>query len=183
VLPHIFPTIDRDDYTATLRQAMGIDKPPPSKARRQASSFDALAAVGSAQFFTNKLGARVAVLLTDGESRPFDPGEVARALERARVKLVIVRFWNAAERIAGDPVYRADTSSAIQAEAVATRMHSRTFDEHDLGDAVRAIRRALGDEQQKLPPRATSTSRPLAPFAMVAALLPLGLLVWRRNVR
>ena len=67
-------------------------------------------------------------------------------------------------------------------EAVATRMHSRSFDEHDVGDAVRAIRRALGNEQQKLPPRATSTSRPLAPFAMVAALLPLGLLVWRRNI-
>jgi hypothetical protein len=183
VLPHIFPTIDRDDYLATLHQAMGVDRPPPSKARRQASSFDALAAIGSARFFTNTLGPRVAVLLTDGESRPFDPAEVARALERARVKLVIVRFWNAAERIAGDPVYRADTSSAIQAQAVATQMHSGTYDEAHLGDAVGAVRRALGDGQQRLPPRATSTSRPLAPFAMLAALLPLSLLVWRRNVR
>jgi len=183
VLPHIFPTVDRDDYLATLHQAMGIDKPPPSKARRQASSFDALAALGSARFFTNKRGPRVAVLLTDGESRPFDPDAVARALSRASVKLVIVRFWNAAERIAGDPVYRADTASAIQAQAVATRMHSGTFDEQHLGDAVRAVRRALGSERRKLPPRAASTSRPLAPFAMLGALLPLGLLVWRRNLR
>jgi hypothetical protein len=183
VLPHIFPTVDRDDYLATLRQAMGVDRPPPSKARRQASSFDALAALGSARFFTNTVGARVAVLLTDGESRPFDPGAVARALTRAHVGMVIVRFWNAAERIRGDPVYRADTSSALQAEAVASQMHSRTYDEEDLDDAVRAVRHALGNGQQRLPPRATSTSRPLAPFAMLVALLPLSLLVWRRNIR
>jgi VWA domain-containing protein len=182
VLPHIFPTIDRDDYLATLRQAMGVDRPPPSKARRQASSFAALAEIGSARFFMDTVGQRVAVLLTDGESRPFDPGTVARALERAHVRLVIVRFWNAAERIAGDPVYRADTSSAVQAQALATQMHSGTYDEEHVGDAVRAVRRALGNQHQKLPPRAASTSRPLAPFAMLAALVPLSLLVWRRNI-
>jgi hypothetical protein len=161
---------------------MGVDRPLPSRSRRQASTFDALAALGSARFFTNRTGPRVAVVLTDGESRPFDPDAVARALVHARVKLVIVRFWSAAERIAGDPVYRPDTASAVQVQSVATRMHSATYDEHQLGDAVRAARRALGDEQRRLPPRATSTSRPLAPFAMLAALVPLGLLVWRRNI-
>jgi hypothetical protein len=31
-------------------------------------------------------------------------------------------------------------------------------------------------------PKGASTARPLAPYAMLAALLPLGLLVWRRNI-
>jgi hypothetical protein len=182
VLPHIFPTIDREDYLATLHQALGIDRPPPSKARRQASTYGALSVLGSARFFANTKGPRVAVLLTDGETREFDPGAVARALTHARVKLVIVRFWKAGERIAGDPVYRADQASAIQAQAIATQMQVPTFDEDHLGDALRAVRGALGNQQRRMPPRATSTSRPLAPFAMMAALVPLGLLVWRRNL-
>jgi hypothetical protein len=183
VLPHIFPTIDRDDYVTTLRDAIGVDRPPPAKRRERASGFDALAALGAARFFTNTEGARVVVLLTDGETRPFDAGAVARALGRARVHLVIVRFWKAGERIAGDPVYRADPASAIGARAVATGLGAESFDESDVGGALTAVRRALGEPQRVVPPRSATTSRPLAPYAMLAALLPLGFLVWRRNIR
>jgi len=183
VLPHIFPTIDRDDYLTTLHDAVGIDRPPPAKRRERASGFDALAALGSARFFTNTLGSRVVVLLTDGETRRFEVGAVARALGRARVHLVIVRFWKSDERIAGDPVYRADPASEIGARAIARGLRAESYDESQLDDAVDAIRRELGVAQHTNLPRGATTARPLAPYAMLAALLPLGFLVWRRNIR
>jgi hypothetical protein len=183
VLPHIFPTVDRDDYLTTLHDALGVDRPPPSKRRERASGFDALAALGSARFFTNAVGARVVVLLTDGETRPFDPSAVARALGRSRVHLVIVRFWKPDERIAGDPVYRADPASEIGARAIARGLRAQSYDESQVDDAVDAIRRDLGVAQRTTPPRGATTARPLAPYAMLAALLPLGFLVWRRNIR
>lgn len=183
VLPHIFPTIDRDDYLSTLHEAVGVDRPPPAKRRQRASGFDALAALGSARFFTNTRGARVVVLLTDGETRPFDAGAVARALGGAHVQLVIVRFWKAGERIAGDSVYRADPSSQIGARSIATGLRAESFDESEVGAALAVVRRELGVAQRALPPTAASTSRPLAPYAVLASLLPLGFLVYRRNIR
>jgi hypothetical protein len=182
VLPHIFPSVDRDDFLATLHEAMGVDRPPPGRMRRQASGFDALAAIGSARFFTNDTGARVALLLTDGESRAFSAGEVARALRAAHVDVVIVHVWHAGERIAGDPVYRADPAAAVDVQTLANQLHARVFGESDTGDAVRAVKRDLGGGELPRPARET-TSRPLAPYAMIAALFPLGLLLWRRNVR
>ena len=183
VLPHVFPTIDHDDYRATLRESMGIDRPPPGRVRVQASGFDALAVLGRSRFFTNDTGARVVVLLTDGESRSFAPQSVASALRDARVRVVIVRFWRGGERIAGDAVYHSDPSSGAAVASLARALRAPVFEESQLGDAVRAVDRALGAEERPLPPQAASTARPLAPFAMLAALLPLGFLLWRRNVR
>ena len=180
-------TSSRRSITTTISrrsgESIGVDRPPPSRSRLQASGFDALGALGRSRFFTNDTGARVAVLLTDGESRGFAPGSVAAALRAAHVRLIVVRFWRAGERIAGDNVYRADPASATAVGALARSLRAKTFEESELGDAARAVERALGPAERPLPPKAASTSRPLAPYAMLAALLPLGFLLWRRNVR
>ena len=183
VLPHIFPSIDRDDYLATLHESLGIERPPPARIRSRASGFDALAALGTARFFTNTEGARVALVLTDGESRAFGAGGVARALARAHVAVVLVRFWRGGERIAGDSIYRADPASEVDVQVLANSLRARVFDEGDAGGAVRAVSRALGGDERRRPPKASATARPLAPYATLGALLPLGLLLWRRNVR
>jgi von Willebrand factor type A domain len=182
VLPHIFPSVDRDDFLATLHESMGIERPPPARVRQQASGLDALAAIGSAHFFTNVTGARVALLLTDGESRGFSAADIARALNGARIKVVIVRYWRAGERIAGDPIYRPDPASAVDLHTLAHELHAPVLEESETDDVVRAVERALGRGERPRPPSASSTSRPLAPYAMGAALLPLGFLLWRRNV-
>jgi hypothetical protein len=183
VLPHIFPSIDRDDYLATLHESLGIERPPPSRVRSRASGFDALSALGSARFFTNTEGARVALVITDGESRAFGAGGVARALGRAHVAVVIVRVWRDGERIAGDPVYRSDPASRVDVQVLANALRAKVFDEREVGGAVYAITQALGAGERRQPPKASATARPLAPYATLAALLPLGLLLWRRNVR
>jgi hypothetical protein len=183
VLPHIFPSIDRDDYFATLHESMGVERPPPARVRAKASGFDALAAIGRARFFTNIEGARVVLLLTDGESRAFDPGAVAGAFEDARVAFVTVRFWRDGERIAGDSAYRSDPASAVDLQLLANALHARVFREENVGGAVRAVSRALGRGERLQPPKASAAARPLAPYVTLAALLPLGLLLWRRNLR
>jgi hypothetical protein len=183
VLPHIFPSIDRDDYLATLDESVGVDRPPPARARRQSTSFDALVALGNARFFSRGPGERVALVLTDGESRSFDAASVARAFESARVHPVFVRFWKAGERIAGDAAYHADPAGAAELQAFADTLRAPVFDEDRTADAIRAVDRALGPAMQLRPPSATSTATPLAPYAAILALVPLGFLLWRRNAR
>ena len=182
VLPHLFPTIDQADFRATLRAAIGVDRPPPSRLYVEATGFDALSSLATGHFFRPGRGARVAVLLTDGESRSFAAEDVASALARRHVRLFLVRFWGAGDRIAGDDVYRPDPASAAELRAFADALHSRVYDEHELGAATAAIRSALGPPRPVPPPPGATTARPLAPYAMLAALLPLGLLVWRRDI-
>jgi von Willebrand factor type A domain len=183
VLPHVFPTIDRDDYLATLDESMGVDKPPPARIRRQASGFDALTALATSRFFTNTIGRRVAILLTDGESREFNAGELHKQFAQRGIGLVVVRFWNPGERIAGDAVYRADPSSLAAAQTLAVATGGRVYEENELDAAATRVRALLGRQQARKPPKGAVAARPLAPYAMAAALVPLGLLLWRRNVR
>jgi hypothetical protein len=61
-------------------------------------------------------------------------------------------------------------------------MHSRLYDEGHISDAIAAVRRALGRARPVQPPKGAVSGRPLAPYAMLAALLPLAALVYRRNI-
>jgi F420-0:gamma-glutamyl ligase len=123
---------------------------------------------------------RVVVLLTDGESAPFNPGAVAASLRPAG--LVVVRFWRAGEAIAGEPAYRPDPTGEATLAALAAAAGGRVFGEGDIGAAGAAIRAKLGSG-----PTARVTTRrreetALAPFVVLAALVPLGLFVRRRRV-
>jgi von Willebrand factor type A domain len=183
VLPHMFPSIDRDDYLATLDEAVGVDRPPPGRPRRQASGFDALSVLGSARFFSGGQGSRVVVVLTDGETRAVDAASLASAFGRARIYPVFVQFWKSDERIAGDAAYRPDAAAAAEMQALATRLRAPVFREERTAEAIDAVDRALGPGRSARPRDAASTTTPLAPYAMIAALVPLALLIWRRNVR
>src|SRR5207247_878048 len=46
VLPHLFPTGDPAVFATTLRQSVGIDRPPPGVNSTRATSFAALANLG-----------------------------------------------------------------------------------------------------------------------------------------
>jgi hypothetical protein len=181
VLPHLFPTADQADFRTTLRRAIGVDRPPPGRRYREATGFDALSALATAKFFKGP-GPRVVVLLTDGESRSFSAQALARAYARHHLRLVIVRFWGLGDRIAGDPGYTADPSSAAEDDALARALGTQIYGEREVDDAIREVERALGPSRPVPAPKGASTARPLAPYAMLAALLPLGLLVWRRNI-
>src|SRR5207248_3090766 len=121
------------------------------------------------------------VVLTDGESAPYDASAVQRAFANANVRLAGVRFWNADEKIfdAGghiDTAYRPDPRGA----ELLRELGGSTFDESDLGGAASALRADAGSGPTKTTGRAEAI-HPLGPWVALVALLPLALVFRRRG--
>jgi hypothetical protein len=184
VLPHLFPTAEPAAFSATAARAIGIERPPPQALEDRATDFDALARL-SQGFFGAERSVRVAVVLTDGETRPFDAGALGRALgDPNPITLVVVQLWSASEsvyRSNGSPEsrYRPDPDSAANADALARIMGSVAYDERDVGAASAKLIRALGQGPSAIEGTRV-TSRSLAPYATALGAVPLlGLLAVR----
>jgi hypothetical protein len=120
VLPNLFPTVDTATFESTAR-SLTIASPPPREESRVATDFGVLAAVRRANFFSATEKHRALLLLTDGESSPFDGVALARALARTpAVRVLVVRLGGAGDRFytsggrAGG-AYRADPAGARRA--------------------------------------------------------------------
>jgi hypothetical protein len=124
---------------------------------------------------------RLVILLTDGESVAYSPAAVATRLRAGRVGLIIVRFWNRAERVFnhGRPEsYRPDPSSLGPLRVLADRSLG-LYGERHIGSAKRAAKAWLGAG-----PTASTGRRGhlrLAPYVAAAALVPLAFVLWRRD--
>ncbi|HEY7706700.1 MAG TPA: VWA domain-containing protein [Gaiellaceae bacterium] len=184
-LPLLFPTANRESFESTLRLALGVDRPPSSEAGdTRATRFGALGAVGARNFFGD-VDRRLVVLLTDGETVDFDSSAVANALSEADIQLLVVRFWREGERVFGpngtpEP-YQPDPSSVDSSEQLAEAAGGRAFDEDELGGVVGAVRGIVGDGETVTLAVRTDID-PLAPYVFLLALLPLGFLLYRRNL-
>jgi uncharacterized protein with von Willebrand factor type A (vWA) domain len=184
-LPHLFPTIDRDVFRETVQQVIGIERPPPAGFTKKATNLESLTAIANRSFFGHAARKRVAIVLTDAESRPFyEPGVGSIFQHAPRTDLVIVRFWKARERVyvggRVDPGYRPDPGSAQIASNLAADAAGRTFDESQLGAAVASIRDYLGTGPRVAAQRERRRVS-LAPWAALATLVPVGFLLWRRS--
>lgn len=183
-LPHLFPTLDEDVFAATVRHSIGIERPPPSRRRRTATALGALEALGTHGFFPATPERRIAVVLSDFETDPFSAARLGARLRRQRIELVLVHVWDARERIFGgieDAGYRADPASRRTVSRLAAAANGQAFGEADAGRAAAALRRQLGSGT--LEPRWQERARTeLAPWLALAALVPLGVILWRRNV-
>jgi hypothetical protein len=92
--------VDEHAYLSVVARAYGIQKPPPSvDGDPVATTFSELSEVVSQTFFSRTARKRVLVVLSDGETRPFDARGTLAALRRAHTTPVLVRFWKADERI------------------------------------------------------------------------------------
>jgi hypothetical protein len=183
VLPNVFPTEDAAAFDSTVRDAVGIGRPPPEQTDVTATTFDRLGDLATQGFFTPDAKKRVVVVLTDGESRPF--ASPAPALRSGNVSLLVVHVWRPGERIFrthGRPeaAYRPNPSSGATVAQLAAAAGGRAVPEGDVGAAVRAIRAEAGSgpttargEQGRL--------RPLTPYVAAVAFAPLLLLLRRRN--
>ena len=176
VLPDLFPTSDRAAFDSVV-DSVRIESPPPREVNTVATTFDALTAVASEGFFTAKAKRRAVILITDGESRAFDPAGVADALAQHGIRLAVIRVGGASDRVwkpDGSPEanYRPDPSGA----AIAVSRLRAAAGEPPGADAAALVARALGrgpTERVGVEPR----SRTLAPFAALLALVPLLLLL------
>ena len=184
VLPHLVPTTDTATFDATLRQAIGIGRPPPQSTKRTATDYTVLAELPAGNAYTPGVRRRLLVLLTDGESAPYRPGTVVQMLRRQRTALIVVRFWAADERVFEGPretSYRPQPASAFPFVALgASSVGGRVFGDGDAGAAAAAAKRFFGAGPLR---RGVSAERRLAlgPYLAAAALVLLAAIVIRRG--
>lgn len=172
VLPNLFPTADRAAFDNVVR-ATSIEGPPPHDVNTVATTFDALASLGTQGFFPDSVRKRAVVLVTDGESRPFDPSAVAASLAGHGIAFAIVRVGDAGDRIYrpnGTPEvnYRPDPAGAAASVAQLTA----AVHEPVGVDPATVVERALGHGPTRVV-GVTSRTRTLAPIPALLALVPL----------
>lgn len=182
LLPHLLPSADVATFDATVRQAVGIDRPPPSAHVPLATSYDMLSQLPSGGAFSRHVHRRLLVLLSDGESQTYLPARVAESLHAVHASLLIVRFWSTGERVFvhGAPAgYRPTLSSTPLLAALGARsVGARVFGGRDVAAAADAARGFFGHG----PTRAIGEQRDsvaLAPWLTLLALAPLGLVLGR----
>jgi len=181
VLPDLFPVPDPGVFAQTVREAAQVGNPPPATNAVTATNLGALGALGSQSFFSPGVKHRVAVVLTDGESRPFDESATARALLRAPgVTLVLIRIGSGSEAVfdgtTPESAYHPDPAAAATVATLAQAAHGKAYGEGELDQAAAAVRAALGAGATH-PEGTTVTTRTLAPWFALAALVPLLALV------
>jgi hypothetical protein len=186
LLPNLFPTSDPGAFAATVDRAVGIDRPPPGGSALTVTTFDALSAVTKDAYFTPGRKRLVLVVLTDAESKDFDSARLKATLGSQKdIRTVLVRIGSSRERVFGreglpEADYRPeDTAPTIRRFEQATG--ARAFDESGL-DAAAAALRADAGSGRRVRLGSESNSTEVAPYLVLAAFLPLSLLLFRRNV-
>jgi len=186
LLPNLFPSRDVADYGATLRDAMGVDRPPPlHKGTGTTTSLQSLGALGRAGYFAPGATRRVAVVLTDGESVPPSSGRMLSQLAVGHVALVFVQVWRPRERVytpsGPDPAYREEQNAPDALRTLGSALKAPVVDERRTAAAASRVRALVGDGPRVEVPT-HSTIRPLSPYVALAAIVPLGVLLRRRNL-
>lgn len=192
VLPHLFPSADKDVFDSTLERAVGIERPPPGSSflapnQPVATNVTSLAALGdlaTQRFYSPTVKRRLLVVFTDGESTEVSDATVARRFRRSGITPVFVQFWDADEKVfsrgAPEPEYQPDPSARSTLDRLALATAGSVYDEGSLGSAVSKARDLLGSG-----PTVAQPHRPdevaLAPYLAVAAFFPLTLVLWRRD--
>jgi hypothetical protein len=197
LLPHLFPTPDESAFAATV-ESIGVGNPAPQGTAILQTSFIPLSAFAGQGYFRRLTKHRLVVLLTDGESGPFfaasigealrpttPPQPSQRALLEAPVSLVIVRFGSSSDRVYDangtvEAAYQPDKRAPTVVDGLAEAAGGRAFDSGQLADAGATLRKQVGSAHASLHGTRTKTTT-LAPYAALAALIPLAFILRRRN--
>ena len=186
VLPHLFPSADEGAFASTLALAVAVDQPPPRDTTVTATTLGSLAALATANYFDRAVRNRVAVVLTDGETRDVNADTLRRALDTGPgVKVVLVQVGGQAEAVRDrdgvrEPGYRPDRRSRRRLAELAAALGGRVFAAGDAAAVGRSAATLLGDGTRVERGRRESVVR-LAPALVLAALAPLALLLVRRS--
>lgn len=176
VLPDLFPTSDRGTYDSTV-SALTVEDPPPREVSTVATTFDALRQLATQGFFPQSVRKRAVIVVTDGESRPFDPRLVASVLGAHGIRLALVRVGDGTDRVRrpdGTPEanFRPDPRGAqLAISDLASAAQAPTGPQ-----AGQLLARALGPGQSNVVGVQPHTHT-LAPVPALLALLPLALLL------
>ena len=180
VVPLLFPTGSQAVFDTTVRRAVRVNGPPPLELAANATDFSALDNLATQSFFAPSTRHRIVVLLTDGESKPYDPGSLS---DLQGTPVIVLRFWHGNERVydegAPEPAYRPDPTSKAMAAELAAATGGRVFGEGNVAAAAAAVERAAGSGPTVA--ATTSTERtPVGGWIALASLVPLAFVFRRR---
>jgi hypothetical protein len=186
VLPNVFPTGSEQLFTAALTGTVGVDRPPPKGLNNIATTFASLDTFSGTNFFSPGIDHRLVILFTDGETAPYFAGDLHEALRPApHTRFVIVRVGHVGDRIflGGkiDRNYRADPAAGQATKKLASVVGGRSYGQADVKGAINGAQRFLG----RGPLHGVGEGLhviALARWLVLASLLPLGFLLWRRNL-
>ena len=183
-LPHLFPSADEDLFRATVDDAIGIEQPPPiAYLNTGVTTFAALTAIVTRGFFTPSVSRRVAVVFSDGETRPFDASGLGLVLRRGPgVHPIFVHVWHPNELVYNggipEPDYVPDPTSAAKLEGAARAARGKAFAEGDLSGAADAVRSYMASGPTMAQERA-EREFPLSRILLLLAGVPLLVLLVR----
>ena len=104
---------------------------------------------------------------------------------RPRINVVLVRVGSPKDHVYGpeglpEPAYAPPAATDRSLKQFLSATHGTAFGENDVAGAVRAARAALGTgPRERL--GTVSGRKDLAPYFVLAAIVPLGVVVRRRN--
>ena len=134
VLPNLMPISDDKAFDRTVQEAVQVNEPPPGTDSVTATDLSALGALGTQNFFAPNVKHRVAIVLTDGESQPFDVRQTARALGHVPgVTPIFVQFWSSHDQVfdpdgQAESAYHPDASSKEDLLSLAVAAHGKVFE-------------------------------------------------------
>lgn len=187
ILPNLMPTTNVGLVARTIQQSVQIDEPPPSRRYRgRASTLQALIPVATDGLFPTGIKHPILVIFTDGEERrPAPRIGYTWIAEQVTVRPLFVHVWTPTERVYVhgqlDPSYRPDPASGHVLSKFAALTHGQVLREGDVGGLLDAIRGEAGSS----PARTTILGYAriaLAPWFLLAGVIPLAFLIYRRNV-
>jgi hypothetical protein len=185
MLPHLFPTLDGDVFASTMRDAIGIERPPPSGTDALATDYNSLGDAATNEYYGANVRKRLLVIFSDGESRYFDDVVLRRSLQQGHVRVLFVQTWDPREEVflkgsRADPGYRPDPQARASAQRVATAGGGQVLGENESA-LVHAVKSYVGSGPETTL-REQRTRVSLGPYVALAALLPLGFVLIRRNL-
>jgi hypothetical protein len=176
VLPDLLPVPDVAGFDAVLERAVTIENPPPITQAVRATNYAALDDIATGNYFAPRVTRRVIVLLTDGESNPFDPGALGRELGvQEGYRFVAIRFWNANEAVFdanGHPEsgYHPDPTGRVLLAEIAAALGGRSFEESQTAAAASYLHQIVGRGAATGRARRVLGQRALAPYVAGLAL-------------
>jgi hypothetical protein len=185
VLPHLFPTVDQRVFRETAREALGVERPPPSTSfGTNVTALDALGVVPTLAFFSPAAKKRALVVFTDGESQPVSTLATDFAGE-PKIDVTFVRMGDTTERIwesgVSEAAYAPDPVAGEKLETAAAAVEGRVLEEGEVSEAAAAVHSALGTGPT-VPRRIEGNRQALMPYVALLAVLPLGFVLYRRNL-
>lgn len=185
-LPELMPTPDQALVLRTLRLSVGINRPPPSEYYQgRVPTLQSLFPIANSNLFNPGVSHPILVVFTDGETKPLQSG-VGYALARSMpVHPLFVHVWAPDERIYGHgrlgAKYVSDPKSGSVLNQFARLSKGHVFGEN----ALRGLVDTMHADTGSTPVRTSVLGYarvPLAPWFVLAGVIPLGFLLYRRNV-